>query len=987
MRRWPFIRHLHDDPFLAPYRDALRRRADAFAQLERRLAGTGTLADFASAHEFYGLHRDGAGWVFRELAPNATALWLVGDFSDWKRLDEFRAERADPRGVWELRVAESALRHGQHYRMELDWPGGGGARLPAYVRRVVQDPATQIFSAQVWDPPVPYVWQSQDGAAATRRRTERFPLVYEAHVGMAQEREGVGTYREFRERILPRIAAGGYNTVQLMALMEHPYYASFGYQVSNFFAPSSRFGTPEELKELVDAAHGLGLSVVMDLVHSHAVANEYEGLSRLDGTDHLYFHGGDTPGARGHHKAWNSRVFDYGKIDTLHFLLSNCRYWLDEFHLDGFRFDGVTSMLYLHHGLGVDFTGYGQYFDGQVDEDALAYLALANRVVHAVRPGAITIAEDVSGMPGVGAPQREGGLGFDLRLAMGITEHWTHLLRDVRDDDWSMGGLWFALTDHRADEQTVSYAECHDQAMVGGKTLLFEMADAAVYDAMDNASRSPVVDRAVALHKLIRLATLATAGEGFLAFMGNEFGHPEWIDFPREGNGNSYAHARRQWSLRDDPALRYKGLGDFDAAMLRVFGCQDAEAPGEASPLWHTVPRLLAADEPGKVLAFLRGDLLVVLNFHPTESHAGYALRVPPGDYELVLDSDAPEFGGLARVAPGQRYVASPETVGDEKVPAIRLYVPARCALVLRRRPPSRPFRVGVFGAGLIGGSLAKAIRAVRPGAEIVIADTDARTRAAALSEGVADVVRDPADTPPGRAFAGCDLVILAAPPRVIVETLPQLANADIGLVVDVASVKTPILAAARAAGLANFLGGHPMAGTEASRWEASNPSLFHGAAFILCEPSGCTVPAEAREAFRALLRDIGFRIFEMDAETHDRRLALISHLPHVAAFALAAVAADAHDAVLPDLVGGGFRDTTRIAASSPELWADIFRESPALLAELDRYLAWLGTFRAALGPCAAPDALPALLHNAADYRRTLPGIRPPTDTAPPAHP
>ena len=685
MKRWPSIRRLRDDSYLAPWRPALRRRAAAIAALERRLAGSGSLADFASAHEFYGLHREpGEGWVFRELAPNATALWLVGDFSGWERRDGFRAERVEERGVWELRMPPGALRHGQHYRMELDWPGGGGPRLPAYVRRVVQDPASGIFSAQVWDPPEPYRWRTPDGPAASRRRTERFPLLYEAHVGMAQEEPRVGTYREFRERILPRIAGAGYDTVQLMALMEHPYYASFGYQVSNFFAPSSRFGTPEELKELVDEAHALGLAVVMDLVHSHAVANEYEGLSRLDGTDHLYFHGGDAPGARGHHRAWNSRVFDYGKIDTLHLLLSNCRYWLDEFHFDGFRFDGVTSMLYLHHGLGVDFTSYGQYFDDSVDEDALAYLALANRVVHAVRPGAITIAEDVSGMPGVGAPQRDGGLGFDLRLAMGVTEHWQRLLRDVRDEDWSMGGLWHALTDRRADEQTASYAECHDQAMVGGKTLLFEMADAAVYDAMDTASRSPVVERAVALHKLVRLATLATAGQGYLAFMGNEFGHPEWIDFPREGNGGSYAHARRQWSLRDDPRLRYKALGDFDAAMLA------AVAPS----LWHTAPELVAADEEGKVLALRRGDLVVVLNFHPDSSHADYALRVPPGDYSLALDSDATAFGGQGRVAPGQRYFTEPEADGDGARHALRVYVPARCALVLRRNPPAPPATV-----------------------------------------------------------------------------------------------------------------------------------------------------------------------------------------------------------------------------------------------------------------------------------------------------
>ncbi len=666
---------LRDDPYLAPYRDALRARTERICALERRLAGDGTLADFASGHEYYGLHRDpDGGWIFRELAPNATALWLVGDFSEWERRDGFRAERlldADGvwKGVWQLRVAESALRHGQHYRLDMEWPGGGGERLPAYARRIVQDPDTLRFTAQVWAPEAPYAWRNPDVPR------HAFPLIYEAHVGMAQEREGVGTFREFTENILPRIRAAGYNTVQLMALMEHPYYASFGYQVANFFAPSSRFGTPEELKELVDSAHGMGLAVVMDLVHSHSVDNEVEGLSLFDGTPYLYFH----DGPRGRHRVWNSRCFDYGRLQTLHFLLSNCRYWLDEFHLDGFRFDGVTSMLYLHHGLGIDFTSYGQYFDDQVDEDALAYLALANRVIHEVRPDALPIAEDVSGMPGLGAPaSEEGGIGFDLRLAMGVTECWTNLLRNVRDEDWGMGHLWYELTNHRADEAVVSYAECHDQAMVGGKTLFFEMAGADIYDKMDTASQSLAIDRAVALHKLIRLATLATADAGYLNFMGNEFGHPEWIDFPREGNGNSYAHARRQWSLRDDPGLRFKGLGDFDAAMMEVFA--------ERHALEGTTPRFLVADDLGKVLGFMRGDLLVLLNFHGTESHADFPVRVPPARaYTPVLDTDRAEFGGQKRIRRRQRFIPQLEVLGNEKVPTIRVYLPARTAMVLRR--------------------------------------------------------------------------------------------------------------------------------------------------------------------------------------------------------------------------------------------------------------------------------------------------------------
>lgn len=661
---------LSDDPFLSPYRAKLRSRRERMDALAERLSqGAGSLAAFANAHEYYGLHRTAEGWVFREFAPNATALWLVGDFSSWERRDAFRATRLEgSRGVWEVLLPADALCHGQHYRLDLEWEGGAGERLPVYARRIVQDSATLRFTAQVWDPK-PYEWKHETPSAPA------FPLFYEAHVGMAQEREGVGTYREFTEKILPRICEGGYNTVQLMALMEHPYYASFGYQVSSFFACSSRFGTPEELKELIDTAHGMGLRVIMDLVHSHAVDNEYEGPSQFDGTEYLYFHAG----TRGRHRVWNSRCFDYGKLETFHLLLSNCRYWLDEFHLDGFRFDGVTSMLYHHHGLGVDFVGYDQYFDDQVDEDALTYLALANRLIHEVRPDAETIAEDVSGMPGLAASaSEEGGIGFDARLAMGITECWTKLLRKTADEDWSMGHLWYTLCDHRRDEHSVSYAECHDQAMVGGKTLFFEMADAAIYDRMDVASESLVIDRAVALHKLIRLATLATADGGYLNFMGNEFGHPEWIDFPREGNDNSYAHARRQWSLRDDATLRFHGLGEFDAAMLATL--RETQA-------FSAAPQFLCADEARKILGFFRGSTLFLFNFHASESYSDLPIRVPPAvAYDLVLNSDDSRFGGFHRIASEQSFVPVLEPVGNELVPTLRVYLPSRTAVVLRRR-------------------------------------------------------------------------------------------------------------------------------------------------------------------------------------------------------------------------------------------------------------------------------------------------------------
>lgn len=656
------------DPGLAPYREKIARRTQHVRSWQERILDGGvSLGAFASGHEYYGLHFRNGRWIFRELAPNATGIWLVGDFSGWRLADEFALRRTGENGDWEITLPADAIGHGQHYRLEIAWPEGRGERLPSHARRVVQDPSTGLFAAQVWHPDRPYAWR-----LPRFRVPPRAPLIYEAHVGMAQSAEKVGTFDEFRRHILPRVVDAGYNTLQLMALMEHPYYGSFGYQVSNFFAASSRFGTPEELKALVDEAHQAGLAVIMDLVHSHAVRNEREGLSLFDGTGSLYFH----RGSRGWHDVWDSRCFDYGRVNVMHFLLSNCRYWLDEFHFDGFRFDGVTSMLYLHHGLGVDFVDYGQYFDSMVDEDAFAYLALANRLVHELRPDALTIAEDVSGMPGLAAPLAEGGAGFDYRMAMGVPECWFKLVNEVRDEDWSIGFLWHELINRRQEEKTINYVECHDQSLVGGKSLLFAMLDAEIYQSMHRQASNPVVDRGIALHKMIRLATIAAAGHGYLNFIGNEFGHPEWIDFPREGNGFSYHHARRLWHLRDDPELFFHCLADFDREMLALFG--------DGGLLGLLPPRLVMVSEPDKVLAFSRGPVTAVFNFHADRSLVDYPVPAPPGRHELILDTDALRFGGQGRIAPDQVFLTRSRVRNNVREDRILLYLPARVALVVR---------------------------------------------------------------------------------------------------------------------------------------------------------------------------------------------------------------------------------------------------------------------------------------------------------------
>ena len=673
---------LLDDPWLKPYEAAVRgRAAHAFARAGQLTGGRSSLADWANAHLHYGLHfakgRGGKGgeWIFREWAPNATAVKLVGDFSGWKEDPAFEAHRVEGTGDWECRVPAERIRHLDKYHLHIYWDGGSGERIPAYARYVVQDPDTKLFSACVWNPPRRHAWKHPSPPPPGRR----FMRIYEAHVGMSGEEPRVHSYAEFRDAMLPRIKAAGYDTVQLMAVMEHPYYGSFGYHVSSFFAPSSRFGTPDDLKSLVDAAHGAGLRVIMDLVHSHAVANERDGLSRFDGTRYQYFHDGD----RGQHPAWGSRCFDYGKAEVVHFLLSNCKFWLEEYGFDGYRFDGITSMLFSHHGLGVDFDGYGRYFDGSVDDDAWAYLQMANRVIHEVKPSAVTIAEDVSGLPGVAAPVRDCGVGFDYRMAMGEPDFWFRLADKVRDEDWPMGGMFQELTNRRAEEKVVSYVESHDQALVGGKTFLFQMADAEIYHGMGKGQCNLAVERAVALHKMARLATCALNGGAYLNFMGNEFGHPEWIDFPRAENGWDFSHARRQWSLREDGALRFGGLADFDAAMLRVLSAGRPGFSGKAVPL--------VRDELGKVLAFMRGDLVFAFNFHPSASHDGYAVLVPPAcAWRHLLDTDETRFGGQGRIAPGTLH--EPVDVMDEArgevVQKIRLYLPARTAIVLRRTKP-----------------------------------------------------------------------------------------------------------------------------------------------------------------------------------------------------------------------------------------------------------------------------------------------------------
>ena len=659
---------VQDDPWLEPYADEITDRIRRFNERVESIEKTaGSLELFAGAYTYMGINYDEKkkGWWYREWAPAARSLSLVGDFNNWDR--NANPMYRNDSGIWETFIDGKILKHGDKVKVHVVTDNNERDRIPAYIRRTLQDSVNHDFSGQVWHAEEEFKWTDD---AFKLGPINEAPIIYEVHIGMAQEREGVGSYTEFKDFVLPRINDLGYNAIQLMAIQEHPYYGSFGYHVSSFFAPSSRFGTPEEFKILVNEAHKLGIAVIIDIVHSHAVKNIAEGLNEFDGSDDQYFH----PGGRGIHNAWDSKLFNYGRWEVQQFLLSNLAYWLTEFHIDGFRFDGVTSMLYFHHGDFTSFDHYDKYFREGVEWDALLYLQLANALTHRIKENAITIAEDMSGMPGLCRKQEEGGIGFDFRLGMGIPDFWIKYLKEKSDEDWNIHELWHTMINRRWKERTIAYAESHDQAIVGDKTVAFWLMDKEMYWHMQVSDENYIIDRGIALHKMIRFFTIALGGEGYLNFIGNEFGHPEWIDFPREGNNWSYKYCRRQWSLVDNDKLKYKFLNQFDKDMIRLI---------KDHRLLQSLPaRQLNMDDANKTIIFERNNLIFLFNFHPSLSIPDYCFHAPLlGDYKVILNTDESEYGGFNRVDSRMRY---PVQIIDG-YPKLSIYLPNRTALVLER--------------------------------------------------------------------------------------------------------------------------------------------------------------------------------------------------------------------------------------------------------------------------------------------------------------
>ncbi len=656
---------LEHNPQLMPFAGDIDLRMFLYRATKNRLLPTGgTLKDFANAHEYYGFHHVKGGWYYREWAPSAYQLYLKGEFNNWNPTSHPLKNLGN--GDWELYLeGDDALWDGCQVKTVVDANMTRTEHIPLYIRRAVQHKQSLSFNGVVVDDSKTFPWTDKDF------KGEKGLYIYEAHVGMAQEEGKVGTYREFADKTLPIVKKAGYNTIQLMAIMEHPYYGSFGYQVSNFFAASSWFGEPGDLKYLVNTAHEMGIRVLLDVVHSHAVKNTAEGINMFDGTVWQFFHDGE----KGDHPAWGTKCFDYGRTGVLHFLLSNLKFWMTEYHFDGFRFDGVTSMLYHDHGLGTDFNSNDKYFSYNTHTDAITYLQLANELIRQVNPNAVTVAEDMSGMPGMCLPIEDGGMGFDYRLAMGLPDMWIKTVKEKKDEDWEIGKMWGDMCLRRPGEGTVAYVESHDQALVGDKTMIFRLADAAMYTDMDKATHTPVIDRAIALHKMIRLFTLGGGGEAYLNFMGNEFGHPEWIDFPREGNGWSFHYCRRQWSLKENGFLKYQWLGEFDEDMIKL------------SREYHIFDQRMADQlllkDPEKVIVFYRKGLLFAFNFHPSKSLTNVLVPIHQfTDFEVAMSTDDRKYGGQDLV----EHMTYHAKIFDGK-PFVELYLPARTAVVLKEGP------------------------------------------------------------------------------------------------------------------------------------------------------------------------------------------------------------------------------------------------------------------------------------------------------------
>ncbi|MPY90036.1 MAG: 1,4-alpha-glucan branching protein GlgB [Luteitalea sp.] len=633
-----------DDPY---------RFAPVLGDLDLHLFGEGR---HLRVFERLGAHAmviDGcAGFFFAVWAPNAQRVSVVGDFNNWDgRVHPMRLRIGG--GIWELFIP--GLVEGRRYKYEIRTRDAAHVFLKAdpYGATSEQPPA----SASLTLGPSHHEWQDTAWIAARAQAGERLdrPMaIYELHLGSWARREDGDylTYRELATRLVPYAKEMGFTHIELLPVLEHPYAASWGYQVTGFFAPTSRHGTPDDFRAFVDACHQQGIGVILDWVPGH-FPKDAPGLARFDGTA-LYEH--EDP-RLGEHQDWGTLIFNYGRHEVRNFLLASALYWIEEFHLDGLRVDAVASMLYLDYS-----RPPGQWlpnkFGGRENLEAVGFLHELNTIVHAKYPGVMTVAEESTAWPGVSRPVHLGGLGFTYKWNMGwMHDILTYMSNDPIHRRWEHNLLTFSMLYAYHENFILPFS--HDEVVHGKRSLLDKMPG----DSWQKAANLRALYGFMYTHP----------GKKLL-FMGCEFGQwLEWNDdtaLPWESVGEPPHAGIQEWVrdlnrlYLDEPALHEC---DYDPDGFRWIDCHDSD---------HSIVSFVrrARDE--------RDFLVVVLNLTPVPRY-GYRIGVPGAEsYREVRNSDGSAYGG-GNLGNAGRVVTEAVAAHDYQQ-SLALTLPPLAALILK---------------------------------------------------------------------------------------------------------------------------------------------------------------------------------------------------------------------------------------------------------------------------------------------------------------
>jgi 1,4-alpha-glucan branching enzyme len=567
------------------------------------------------AWEHLGAHPTPEGCAFADWAPNARDVHVVGDFNDWATGATPLAPRADS-GIWEGRV--EGARTGQAYKFRILTRAGQWIdKADPFARRTEVPPLTaSIIHADA------YAWAD---AAWMAQRADRNALdapqsVYEMHTGswarVPDEGNRSLTWRELADRLPDYLLEHGFTHVEFLPVMEHPFYGSWGYQVTGYFAPTARHGPPEDFKLLVDRLHGAGLGVILDWVPSHFPADAF-ALARFDGTP-LYEH---PDPRRGHHPDWDSLIFDYGRKEVRSFLISSALHWLADYHADGLRVDAVASMLYLDYSR-KDGEWLPNRHGGRENLEAVDFLQQLNSEAYRQFPDIQTIAEESTAWPGVTRAVSSGGLGFGLKWDMGwMHDMLSYMARDPVHRRYHHSDLTFRQL--YAGSENFVLAFSHDEVVHGKGSLLRRMAGGR-WQKMANL-------------RLLFGSMFAQPGKKLL-FMGDEFGQPaEWNH-----------EAGLEWQLLESPP--HAGVLRWVTDLNRLYASEPALYELDADP--GGFEWVVPDDHAQSVISFVRrsaaGDrvVLAVFNYAPVPRH-GYRVGVPVGgEWVEVLNSDAGLSGG-----------------------------------------------------------------------------------------------------------------------------------------------------------------------------------------------------------------------------------------------------------------------------------------------------------------------------------------------------